>query len=642
MNPAMRAALLVIIIVTAACPPAARAQPAGDLSGHWAEDRIALLLQRGIVSVSGGQAFRPDDPVSRADFIRWIVGASGATLRPVLAAPFIDVPPYHPAAAQIETALSLGWLVRTPLLQPDAAQARGDAVTLAIQALGYAPETAPLAGTPLPFDDAPALPAPLQGAIAVALRTEPPLLREPARSSFSADASMTRAEAASLAAGILLAGESGIRLLASVPVRAGVELRIEKRGVLRVAALWRIQIAAFVAEANAHRIAAQIRGRGLPAVVEFEDGLYKVRVGSFATPGEAERMRAQLAAEGFTTWLVQTLPSFEALPGPSRTTALFVDLTSGASLKPAAGDGVRLRRQLPSEIAGRVGAIAAVNGNFFSPTGDPLGCLIIDGEMLSEPEPQRTCAGITIEGTLIFDRVQGELAAAAGGATRPLSGINRERRADELILYRRTFDETTRTNAFGAEAVIAGGVVASLADLRGNTPIPSDGFVLSGHGRARQWIVQTLRPGAEVTIQTTLTSAAGDPRWSQIRHAIGGGPQLLAGGQFAAAQFTGLEGFSSMLTDRRHPRSAVGVLGDGRIVLLVVDGRRPSHSLGMTLLELAAELRSLGAVEAMNLDGGGSSVLVVGGRPVTVPSEETGERPVADALVVLPPAQSSR
>jgi hypothetical protein len=213
---------------------------------------------------------------------------------------------------------------------------------------------------------------------------------------------------------------------------------------------------------------------------------------------------------------------------------------------------------------------------------------------------------------------------------------------DELILYRQPFDGTTRTNAFGVEAVISGGVVTAVADLRGNTPIPSDGFVLSGHGRARQWMLQSLRPGTEVVIQTTLAPTTGDPRWSQIRHAIGGGPRLLAGGQFAASQFADFEGFPGTLTDRRHPRSAIGVLGDGRVVLFVVDGRRPSHSLGMTLLELAAELRNLGAVEAMNLDGGGSSVLVVGGRLVTIPSEETGERPVADALVVMPPAQSSR
>jgi exopolysaccharide biosynthesis protein len=76
---------------------------------------------------------------------------------------------------------------------------------------------------------------------------------------------------------------------------------------------------------------------------------------------------------------------------------------------------------------------------------------------------------------------------------------------------------------------------------------------------------------------------------------------------------------------------------DGRILLVVVDGRQPTHSLGMTMLELAMELKRLGAVEAMNLDGGGSSTMVVGGSVINLPSDETGERAVASALVVLPP-----
>ena len=637
----MRAVLLILLLV-AAVPPVARSQPSSDIAGHWAEARITLLVQRGIIPLTAEHGFRPDESVTRADFVRWLVGGLGVAVRPALGAPFVDVPQYHPAAAALETALNQGWLTRTPLFQPDAPQPRGDAVALAVRALGYAPEAVVLAGHPLPFNDTLPLPGAIQGAIAVATLADPPLLLESPRPSFRPNEPMTRAEAASIAAGALLAGERGVTLRASVPIATGAELRVEKRGVLRVATLWRVQIAAFVAEENARRLAGQIRERGLPAVVEPEDGLYKVRVGGFASPGEAERIRAQLAAEGFTTWLVQSLPSLDVLPGPSRTTALVIDLASGARLLPATGDGIRMRRQRPSELARRAGALAAINGNFFSASGDPLGCLVIEGEVVSEPDPQRTCAGITAGGALIFDLVQGELAVAAADGTRPISGVNRERRADELILYRPLFDESTRTNAFGAEAVVINGVVSAVGDLRGNTPIPRDGLVLSGHGRARQWILQTLRPGVAVTIPTRFVPASGDVRWDQIRHAVGGGPRLLSGGQFAATQFTGLEGFAGAFTDRRHPRTALGVLSDGRVVLLVADGRRPSHSLGMTLLELAAELRRLGAIEAMNLDGGGSSVLVAGGRVVTVPSEETGERPVADALVVLPAPQSSR
>jgi len=256
---------------------------------------------------------------------------------------------------------------------------------------------------------------------------------------------------------------------------------------------------------------------------------------------------------------------------------------------------------------------------------------MIAGEVLSEPDPFRSCAGITREGTVVFDRVTGELLVIAGEASGRIDGINRLRRADELILYRPLYEGTTRTNTFGVEAVVVNGIVTQVRDQRGNTPIPRDGLVLSGHGRARQWILSTLQPGAHVVVHTEFVSPSGDARWQQVIHAVGGGPRLLRAGQFV-----GGEGFLPSFTDRRHPRTALGVLEDGRIVLLVVDGRQPTHSLGMTLFELAVALRRLGAVEAINLDGGGSSTLVVGGRVVNLPSDETGERPVADALVVVP------
>jgi exopolysaccharide biosynthesis protein len=97
------------------------------------------------------------------------------------------------------------------------------------------------------------------------------------------------------------------------------------------------------------------------------------------------------------------------------------------------------------------------------------------------------------------------------------------------------------------------------------------------------------------------------------------------------------EGFPEAFLYRRHPRTAVGVAPDGTVILLVVDGRAPEHGLGMTIPELATEMRRLGAVEALNLDGGGSTTLVVHGRVVNRPSDETGERPVSDALLLLPP-----
>lgn len=85
----------------------------------------------------------------------------------------------------------------------------------------------------------------------------------------------------------------------------------------------------------------------------------------------------------------------------------------------------------------------------------------------------------------------------------------------------------------------------------------------------------------------------------------------------------------------RHPRSAIALSADSsRLMLAVVDGRRP-WSVGMTLSELAEALIALGASEAMNLDGGGSSTLWIRGTVVNYPSDASGERTVGNALFVL-------
>lgn len=633
----MRVVLCAVLLVVLALPPLAHAQAPADTAGHWAEDRITLLVRRGIAALLPDQTFRPDEPLARAEFVRWLVAAAGLPLRPVITSSFVDVPAYHPAAPHIEAAVAQGLLPRVPAFLPELPVTRLDAVMMAVRAIGQTFEASVLAGQPAPFDDAAALPDAQRGSIAVALRTEPALLHEPEAVLFRPQEPMTRGEAASLVGGVLAGAEGGLVLRAAIPVAAGVTVMIERRGVLRTPAVWRVQVGAFTTEVNARRLAARMRERGFPVVVELQDGFYKVRVGSFTSALDAQLLKEQLGREGHATWVVQTLPSFEGLAGPAREAALIVDPAAGLRLVPAIGDGGRMRRQRTSEIARRTGALAATNGGFFSPAGSPLGCLMIAGEVVSEPDPQRSCAGIAADGSVIVDRIRGDLQVLAGDRTGRIDGVNRERRAEELILYRPVFDASTRTNAFGAEAVVVHGIVTAVADLRGNTPIPRDGVVLSGHGRARQWILQTLRPGMAVAVQTALLPASGDPRWQAIVHAVGGGPRLLRGGAVA----TGGEGFPSTFTDRRHPRTAIGVLPDGRIVLLVVDGRQPTHSLGMTIVELAIALRRLGAVEAMNLDGGGSSTLVVGGRLLNLPSEETGERPVADALLVIPapPAQ---
>ena len=120
-----------------------------------------------------------------------------------------------------------------------------------------------------------------------------------------------------------------------------------------------------------------------------------------------------------------------------------------------------------------------------------------------------------------------------------------------------------------------------------------------------------------------------------VREAVGAGPVLLRDG-LAVVTADAEAFFGTAIPARRQPRSAVGVGPGGRVWLVVVDGRQPA-SRGVTLGELALLMRDLGAVDALNLDGGGSSTLAVrvGGRAVrlNLPTGYDVERPVATALV---------
>jgi exopolysaccharide biosynthesis protein len=95
-----------------------------------------------------------------------------------------------------------------------------------------------------------------------------------------------------------------------------------------------------------------------------------------------------------------------------------------------------------------------------------------------------------------------------------------------------------------------------------------------------------------------------------------------------------IEAFNKGFAEGRHPRTMIGTAQDGGIWLVTVDGRQPQLSVGMTLLELRALAHRLGLVNALNLDGGGSTTMWVQGQVVNSPSDATGPRKVSDALLV--------
>jgi phosphodiester glycosidase/sporulation related protein/S-layer family protein len=627
---------LVLGIVLGICGASALAQTQpSDIRGSWAEPRIMDLITRGIIAPSSDGAFRPDDQITRALFVSWLVAARGLPIVRAMAPTFTDVPLNHEASQAVETGVTFGVLpwVGGPFY-PSSGLARGDAAILVVRALGYTFEASYMVNARLPYQDADGLPPGTRGAIAVATLTNPPLFREPTSDRVRPLDGITRAEAASLIWSYLQAVDRGVALTITLSLGDGVTVALEKRGALRVVPLWRVQVGSFPDSESARRLADAMRARGWPVIVELVDDQFKVRVGGFGTRAEALVWQERLTAAALPAITISTLREYEGLPGPFWWGTVVIEPGSGARIRPSlARETVGLGRT--SEAARRTGAVVAINGGYFSGTGDPLGCLIVDGEVLSEPINGRTCAGVTDDGQLLFDtmRLDASVSTEAGQAV--VNGMNRERGTDEIIVYRAAFGPTTRTNAFGAEVVVSGENVQSVTDGRGNAAIPSDGFVLSGHGRARQLLVSTFKPGDRVSVRGRLVPTSGDTRWDGVRYIFGGGPRVLANGQYV-----GGERFNAAFSDRRHPRTAVGRMADGRVIFLVVGGRPPYHSVGMTLIEIAGLLRQMGVTDALNLDGGGSTTLAVRGVVINLPSDETGERPVSDVLLVLPPASS--
>jgi exopolysaccharide biosynthesis protein len=167
----------------------------------------------------------------------------------------------------------------------------------------------------------------------------------------------------------------------------------------------------------------------------------------------------------------------------------------------------------------------------------------------------------------------------------------------------------------------------------GRSPIAAGSALLAAYGTARARLDSLLQGAGEVVVRHRLEPARG-----ALALTMGGWPRVVADGRNVAAQADSMEGTFPRFSAQRHPRTAVGMTRDSATLLLVlVDGRprESGQSVGMTLVELADFLIRIGAWQALNLDGGGSTTLWVRDRVVNTPSDPAGERPVGNALFVL-------
>ena len=300
-------------------------------------------------------------------------------------------------------------------------------------------------------------------------------------------------------------------------------------------------------------------------------------------------------------------------------------------------------------IAQRHQPLAAINAGFFLPNGDPAGVLAIDGRLVSDTRRPRGAVGISKDPTgvkLVFARLRATASlvlqnssppsnAGQGMTTIPIDGIDTTRIRGQLMLYTPSYHADTDTAKGGLEWVIdrQRGRLVSGPHRGGKTRIPPSGFVLSFGGEAIPEPLRLLGRRTRVRLDVSYDPVEGEPKsWLIAQDIVGGAGLLIRDGR--DVEDWSIERFNAGFAENRHPRTMIGTSADNTIWLVTVDGRQPELSVGMTLVELRALARRLGLVNALNLDGGGSTTMWVQGQVMNHPSDPTGPRMVSDALLV--------
>ena len=327
-------------------------------------------------------------------------------------------------------------------------------------------------------------------------------------------------------------------------------------------------------------------------------------------------------------------------------------------------------QEATSDIARRYDALVAVNAGYsFSNNawnifhGDPSEFFVLDGKILSEPRsPGRRSVGICTRNDrqtiIVAEPMLNVTVTMDGKEESDVTGINRRRNEvrgwdkvgeekqeldkNDLILYTPEWNRSTLTDRRGVEVIVREDTVSAVRVNVGSNLIPSSGYILSGSGKYADWLKQRARVGSRAEISYQLTSRENPESPLPLENCsyTSAGTLLIRDGQ----RFTdyGSESFEPWFYDLRHPRTAIGISRDNNTLwLIVADGRQPGLAMGMTLPELTDLLVDLGAHNAYNLDGGGSSTMVVQGEVVNSYSDihrggVRKERRRCDAILVFP------
>lgn len=295
------------------------------------------------------------------------------------------------------------------------------------------------------------------------------------------------------------------------------------------------------------------------------------------------------------------------------------NIAKNYEIKPAIASKTLPNKRTVRTIAQNTNSIVAINGGYFKPqTGVPLGTLMIDKKIYTGPIYNRVAFGIFEDG---FDVSRIELNATITGNNEviKIDNINQPRMLSSYILaYTRDWGtQAPASPQYGVQLQVVGNKI--LAASANPLSIPENGYVIVGPKSK----LSKLFGAKEVKIDIKTT-----PEWKDVEHIISGGPYLVKNGEV----FVDMTAQKLQSIGGRNPRTAIGYTKDNDLIMIAADGREGS-SIGLTLVELANLMKSLGCINAINLDGGGSTVMYVNGQIVNKP-QQIGGIALSNALVI--------
>lgn len=344
--------------------------------------------------------------------------------------------------------------------------------------------------------------------------------------------------------------------------------------------------------------------------------------------------------------------------GPWRINLLEVDLTqSGISIRGMKAKDSFVGRETVTSMSSRYKCkctvVGAINGDFFNiRTGESENNVVIEGELSKGTTVSDSPYDVfnTAHSQILFDwknhayieRLRLNAHLRQGGKSTRLDGINYlPPDTSVLAIYTSAMGDSSLPDTLGRHPTLLPlSVVRRKADttwfkvaggvIEGGRHALNGGAMLAATGLRRDEVRAAASRGGTIRMTIGFT-----PDHGRLRTVMGGWPVIVNDGKSVAEYADFVEGTFPRFSVQRHPRTGVGLSKDGKtLYLMTVDGRRESEG-GMSLVELAQTMIRLGAYEAMNFDGGGSTTMVVEGKLVNRPSDQNGERPVGGALLVV-------